>query len=249
MQSTICISTFIFSLLFWHNAYAQEDLSNVRTQELIKILRQYPNQNYVGCYGESDMRKMQNGKFRDFGIYRRAKLKFFELRLDKDGQIQVWGKSFIFGLSSKRFKGTIKLKKYELINSYDSVPPIEVTSLFNFVYEDQSIFSGELKFTLKKTADSLSFYRYGIALLGYYNNKALNFGYITPSSSGIFRSKSVDLKFCINKSLLQYGWDSYIYSNPQWFDCTFDSFSDKIFPISKTVAEIEYFRKQESKDW
>lgn len=255
----------MFALFFLYTglSFSQHEINTKENLEVIALLNSYPHQSFVGCYGESDMRKTLNNRFRDFGVYRRARIKFVEFKLDeKQNEIVFQGKSMIHGLSTKPFDGIIKITLYrdffipkntiDLSSGriiYDSTKKTEVVGDFTLTYVDKSIYQGKVKFMFKSIDGKNEIDQYGISLLGNYQNKEFNFGYITPSSSGIFRSKPGSTKMCINKNLIELGWASYIYANPQWFDCYFDSFTDKLSPIIKTQIEIEKFKLEELREW
>ena len=260
---------FIAFLLIFQNSFSQmkNGLKVFNNQEMIKILKDYQFNNLIGSIGISEMKLTKDKKYRNFGKYKRAKIKLNNQSLiEKDSTIKLSGESIIYGKKIEKFNGIIsnlKQNSYYISNNnldsktgiinYDSIQFTEINYKFKFVYKKDLFYEGEIKLNLLVSGAKYELNESGIQLLGYYNsellNSELNFGVITPSSSGIFRAKNNSQKFCFNKSLLEYGWKSYIYSNPTLFDCLFDSFTDEISPINFTEVQINKYRKEENDLW
>ena len=100
-----------------------------------------------------------------------------------------------------------------------------------------------MKLTLYKVNERLNILSEGLEFIGNVSKEGkkskLAFGEITPSSTGIFRSKTNSPKLCINERLLNFGWKDYIFANPQLFDCTFNPKTDIITPIQLTDKQIQ----------
>ncbi len=223
---------------------------NIKINQISEVILHYPDSNYIGAYGKSKMKPMKGGASRDFGIYRKAKIRIKPIN-HSGNEILVKGRLFIYGVIKEDFKGKIivsDIERYYTLKSrldergnivQDSILKNKIKSKFKFFIKNNHEYNGELTFSIKKNRfDKWLIEKSGIELYGEYNNSNLTFGHITPRSYGIFRFKN-DSKMCINKNLLKYGWESYLYSHPEYFNCIFESYSDKITPIHFTEKIIK----------
>jgi|GEM_PF-4814809 len=225
----------------------------INTNEIFDIIKNYPQHNYIGAFGSSDMKPVNNGALlRDFGVYKKSKIRIVPENIN-DKIINVVGRLFIFNDLENDFKGQINISKiehsYESNNNLDEKGNVVKDSIliktidgeFQFMLQNKKIYKGNIVIHLEQNSNKeWNLAKSGIILYGTYDNKSLNFGNITPPSSGIFRLNPADYsKNCINKNLLKFGWETYILSKPDYFNCTFDSLSDKIEYLLYHKGQIE----------
>ena len=238
----------------------EKNPDKIEYNQIYEIIKDYPTNNYIGSFGIPDMQPMQNNTLRDFGIYRKAKMKIEPIK-QINNEIDVIGRLFIFDYFKEDFTGKITISQIEgtyshnnklndrgdLIKDSTLINEIKGDFIFHFAHEKE--YQGSISILVRRnTANEWILDKSGIVLYGNLDHFSLNFGYITPPSSGIFRYQYDSDKMSINKNLLNYGWQSYLYSYPEYFDSVFDSFSDETEKITFDTSIIEKNKEIENNE-
>ena len=237
---------------------SERNPDKIEYSQINDIIKDYPAINYIGAFGKSDMRPMHNNALRDFGIYRKAKIKIVPTT-QINNEIVVIGRLFIFDYLKEDFTGKITISQIndtyspnnklnergDLIKDSTLINEIKGDFIFNF--DDIKEYKGSISIIIRRNKENEWILdKSGIVLYGNLDNSSLNFGHITPPSSGIFRFQYNNDKMSINKNLLKYGWQSYLYSYPEYFDSVFDSFSDETEKITIETSIVNKNREIEN---
>lgn len=250
----------VFAISFAFKAQANNpDTLKLPNHEIRRLLLEYPTNELIGFVGNSKMGWTKDSVRRDFGIKKRVRIKILSIEeTEINRRFMVSGKTWIWNDSIRSFKGTIELKNHDTWErERDSVVIFNEKGKVSFTYENGSLLKGDILYTILKTNNEYSISNDLELLCWLYTNTGnynCNFGYITPRSSGIFRCKTCTKiePLCMNKALLELGWDSYVFTNPTNFDCLFDPFTDEIEDIeniSISKKDLKKYNRTENRIW
>lgn len=226
-------------------------------QEIRSLLLEYPTDELIGFIGNSKMGWTKDSVRRDFGIKKRMRIKILSIEeTEIHRRFMVSGKSWIWNDSIRSFKGTIEFKNDDTWER-DSVVYFNEIGKVSFTYENGSLLKGEILLTILKRNNEYSISNKLELLCRLYTkqgNYNCNFGYITPRSSGIFRCRTCTKiePLCMNKTLLDQGWSTYVFTNPENFDCLFDPYTDEIIDIdynSISREDLKRYKNTEKRIW